>query len=60
MMTSSLESSVPGEVAFRQGFLSDDNQTSRAKALEKSGYGNYLLQLLQENPENLVSEVIGC
>lgn len=38
---------VPEEVAWRQGFLSDDELRTRAEALVKSGYGAYLLALLE-------------
>jgi glucose-1-phosphate thymidylyltransferase len=36
----------PEEVAWRQGFLSDDELRQRAESLTKSGYGTYLLELL--------------
>jgi glucose-1-phosphate thymidylyltransferase len=36
----------PEEIAWRQGFLSDDELRARAEAMLKSGYGDYLLQLL--------------
>jgi glucose-1-phosphate thymidylyltransferase len=36
----------PEEVAWRQGFLSDDELRERAEGLVKSGYGAYLLDLL--------------
>ena len=38
---------VPEEVAWRQGFLSDDELRFRAEKLVKSGYGSYLLDLLE-------------
>jgi len=38
---------APEEVAWRQGFLDDDQLRTRAEALVKSGYGTYLLELLQ-------------
>lgn len=38
----------PEEVAWRRGFLSDDELRTRAEALVKSGYGSYLLGLLDE------------
>jgi glucose-1-phosphate thymidylyltransferase len=37
----------PEEVAWRQGFLSDEDLRKRAEPLVKSGYGDYLLSLLQ-------------
>jgi glucose-1-phosphate thymidylyltransferase len=36
----------PEEVAWRQGFLTDDELRERAEGLTKSGYGSYLLELL--------------
>lgn len=42
---------APEEVAWRRGFLTDDELRVRAEKLVKSGYGNYLLQLLA-NKEN--------
>lgn len=38
---------VPEEVAWRQGFLSDDELRVRAEKLVKSGYGTYLLETLE-------------
>lgn len=38
---------VPEEVAWRQGFLSDDEVRERANKLVKSGYGAYLLEILE-------------
>ena len=40
----------PEEVAWRQGFLSDDELRTRAESLTKSGYGEYLLGLLEPDP----------
>jgi len=37
---------VPEEVAWRQGFLSDEDLRVRAEKLVKSGYGTYLLETL--------------
>jgi len=41
-----LKISVPEEVAWRVGFIDDDQLADRAHALVKSGYGRYLLELL--------------
>ncbi len=41
-----LKVGVPEEVAWRQGFLSDDELRERAEGLVRSGYGSYLLDLL--------------
>ncbi|MCT9818764.1 glucose-1-phosphate thymidylyltransferase RfbA [Microbacterium sp. W1N] len=38
---------VPEEVAWRQGFLTDDELRARAATLVKSGYGTYLLEVLE-------------
>jgi glucose-1-phosphate thymidylyltransferase len=38
---------VPEEVAWRQGFLDGDALRERAQKLVKSGYGAYLLELLE-------------
>src|SRR6478735_925059 len=38
---------VPEEVAWRQGYLTDDELHDRATPLVKSGYGKYLLDLLE-------------
>ncbi|KRE92043.1 glucose-1-phosphate thymidylyltransferase RfbA [Arthrobacter sp. Soil764] len=41
----------PEEIAWRLGFLSDDELRERAEPLAKSGYGKYLLELLAESAE---------
>lgn len=38
---------APEEVAWRQGFLTDAELEVRAHTLKKSGYGTYLLELLE-------------
>lgn len=43
-----LKVGCPEEVAWRRGFLDDDGLRRRAEALVKSGYGRYLLGLLDE------------
>ncbi|GII99302.1 glucose-1-phosphate thymidylyltransferase [Sediminihabitans luteus] len=43
-----LKIGVPEEVAWRQGFLDDDGLRERAEPLLKSGYGAYLLRLLDD------------
>jgi glucose-1-phosphate thymidylyltransferase len=42
-----LKISVPEEVAWRVGFIDDDQLAARANTLLKSGYGAYLLELLE-------------
>ncbi|MHA6510618.1 glucose-1-phosphate thymidylyltransferase RfbA [Tessaracoccus sp. Y1736] len=39
---------VPEEVAWRRGFLSNEDLAARAEPLMKSGYGAYLLGLLEQ------------
>ena len=42
-----LKISCPEEIAWRLGFIDDDQLRTVAKELEKSGYGDYLLELLE-------------
>ena len=42
-----LKIGVPEEVAWRVGFIDDDQLADRAHTLLKSGYGSYLLELLE-------------
>ncbi|MFE7416422.1 glucose-1-phosphate thymidylyltransferase RfbA [Rhodococcus sp. NPDC057529] len=42
-----LKIGAPEEVAWRRGFITDDELRDRANQLAKSGYGDYLLQLLE-------------
>ncbi|TDZ76050.1 Glucose-1-phosphate thymidylyltransferase [Mycobacteroides salmoniphilum] len=42
-----LKIGVPEEIAWRAGFINDDQLAARAQQLLKSGYGSYLLELLQ-------------
>ncbi|MFM2158589.1 MAG: hypothetical protein RLZZ124_1063, partial [Cyanobacteriota bacterium] len=42
-----LKVGCPEEVAWRQGWISDAQLTALAEPLRKSGYGSYLLQLLE-------------
>lgn len=44
-----LKIACPEEIAWRQGFIDDSELARIAEPLRKSGYGEYLLQLL-ENP----------
>lgn len=43
-----LKIGCPEEVAWREGFLTDDELRERAEPLMKSGYGAYLLGLLED------------
>jgi glucose-1-phosphate thymidylyltransferase len=44
-----LKVGCPEEVAWRRGFLSDDDLRGRAEGLINSGYGSYLLGLLERH-----------
>jgi glucose-1-phosphate thymidylyltransferase len=37
----------PEEIAWRQGFLSDEELRERAQSMRQSGYGDYLMGLLE-------------
>ena len=43
-----LKISCPEEIAWRQGFITDEELVDLAHSLKASGYGHYLLQLLDE------------
>ena len=42
-----LKVACPEEIAWRMGFVDDDQLAARAQPLLKSGYGRYLLELLE-------------
>ena len=44
-----LKVGCPEEVAWRQGWINNDQLERLAQPMLKSGYGNYLLQILNEN-----------
>jgi glucose-1-phosphate thymidylyltransferase len=41
-----LKVGVPEEIAWRAGFIDDDQLAARGRELLKSGYGSYLLELV--------------
>ena len=43
-----LKIASPGEIAFRMGYISAKQLYALAQPLLKSGYGDYLLQILKE------------
>jgi len=47
-----LKVGAPEEAAWRQGFLTDDELEQRASALLKSGYGTYLLEMVQRHRQS--------
>lgn len=46
-----LKIGAPEEVAWRNGWLSDDELHQRGTALDKSGYGTYLINLLKRGKD---------
>ncbi|GAA1457789.1 glucose-1-phosphate thymidylyltransferase RfbA [Williamsia maris] len=42
-----LKIAVPEEIAWRRGYIGDDELRARAEKLTKSGYGDYLLGILE-------------
>ncbi|KZS59552.1 glucose-1-phosphate thymidylyltransferase RfbA [Mycobacterium ostraviense] len=44
-----LKVSIPEEVAWRLGWIDDEQLARHARSLTKSGYGSYLLDLLERN-----------
>ena len=46
----SLKVGCPEEVAWRMGWISGERLSELAQPLRKSGYGDYLLQLLEQDP----------
>ena len=49
-----LKVGCPEEVAWRQGWISGEQLAALADPLRKSGYGDYLLRLLDDGQTNLV------
>ena len=47
----SLKIACPEEISWRQGWISDEDLISLAQPLGKSGYGEYLIDILN-NPIN--------
>ncbi len=46
----------PEEVAWRMGFLTDDELRARAESLAKSGYGDYLIKAMAQGQVRPVSD----
>jgi len=46
-----LKIAVPEEIAWRRGFIDDEQLRVRAQTLLKSGYGTYLIDLLERGKE---------
>jgi len=43
-----LKIGCPEEIAYRQGFVDSAQLETLANSLDKSGYGQYLLELLED------------
>ncbi|MDP6651936.1 MAG: glucose-1-phosphate thymidylyltransferase, partial [Gammaproteobacteria bacterium] len=43
-----LKIGCPEEIAYRQGFIDSTQLETLANSLDKSGYGQYLLELLED------------
>ena len=54
-----LKVACPEEIAWRMGFIDDAQMRELAKPLMKSGYGNYLLQLLEQRFSGWQPEFMG-
>jgi glucose-1-phosphate thymidylyltransferase len=39
----------PEEISWRNGWITDDELAAAGRSLEKSGYGRYLLDLLERS-----------
>ncbi|GAB3752237.1 glucose-1-phosphate thymidylyltransferase RfbA [Zhihengliuella somnathii] len=48
-----LKVACPEEIGWRKGYLSDSELADRAHPLVKSGYGNYLLELIERGREHV-------
>ena len=46
-----LKVACPEEIAFLQGWIDDERVLELAEPLRNSGYGEYLIQLLERGPE---------
>ena len=53
----SLKVGCPEEVAWRLGWISDQQLDELAQPLRKSGYGDYLLRLLSDANQGIVSDL---
>ena len=53
----SLKVGCPEEVAWRMGWISGEQLSELAQPLRKSGYGDYLLQLLEQDRPGVVASV---
>ena len=51
-----LNIACPEEIAFRQGFITAGQLEALAQPINKSGYGQYLLAVLEDKPVNPRSE----
>ena len=51
-----LKISCPEEIAWRMGYIDATQLAALAEPLEKSGYGQYLLEILEAGPQRVMTE----
>jgi len=52
-----LKIACPEEIAFRMGFIGGEQVLALAESLKKSGYGQYLINMLNSNPKSSIDEI---
>ena len=52
-----LKISCPEEIAWRKGWIDDEDLIRLSKPLEKSGYGKYLLEIIDDPFKNQYKDI---